>query len=80
MTILDRAKLTHLHMTTIVLHRSCSSKIQPVLFDASPSPSLGGIVVLRTNKIAMEKMAIINTLGLVLINGRCINYITANGS
>ena len=36
------------------------SQIRPVLFDASPSSSLGGggIVVLRANKVAMEKMAI----------------------
>ena len=51
--------------------RSCSSKIQPVLFDVSLSPKFGEIVVLHANKVAMEKMPVINIFWPVLMNGRC---------
>ena len=44
----------------------------------SPSPSLGEIVVLRADKVAMEKMANANTFGPVLING--IGYMLADNS
>ena len=44
------------------------------------SPYFEGIAVLHTNKLAMEKMAIINTFGPVLINGQCIGYILPDRS
>ena len=39
-------------------------------------PSISGEIdiSLRTNKVAMEKMTIINTFGPGLINGRCTGY------
>ena len=40
----------------------------------------GGGVVLRANKVAKEKMTIINTLRPVLMNCRCIGYMLANHS
>ena len=63
-----------IYWIVIVLQRSCSSKIQPVLFDTSPSHSLA--VVLHAFKVAMEKMAFMNTFGPVLINSRYIDYMT----
>ena len=48
---------------------SFSLTIRPVLYDA-PLPLFWG-------KVAMEKVAIINTFGPVSINGRCIGYMLA---
>ena len=44
-------------------------------------PFFGGwIVVLRTNRVELKKMAIINTVWLVLINRLCIGYMLADYS
>ena len=44
------------------------------------SPYFKGIMVIRANKVAMYKMAIVNALGPVLINVRCIGYMLADHS
>ena len=60
---------------------SCAGHVFRI-FDLSDNtfPKFGEIVVLRANKVAMEKMAIINTFEPVLINGWWIGYMLADDS
>ena len=45
-----------------------------------PPPLFWVVVVLRANTVANEEMAVLNTFGPVLINGRCIGYVLTDDS
>ena len=62
-------KVMKMHRLTPVMFFDVSTCIWRITV-----PKFLEIVVLRAKKVAMEKMAIINTFGPVLINGRCIGY------
>ena len=46
--------LKYSYVHCIVFRRSCSSKISPVLFDTSPSPSVERSMVLRANTAVLN--------------------------
>ena len=56
--------------------RSCSSKIKPVLYDASPIPPMPGKS--RAYFEAISQLP--KYVGAVLINGLCISYMLAKNS
>ena len=80
MQVSAHASLGMIYIVFPCLGMSYSSKIRPVLYDASILPIYRGIVVICSNKVAMEKMAIIITFAPALIKGLCIGYVLADHS
>ena len=66
MQVSAHASLGMIYIVFPCLGMSYSSKIRPVLYDASILPIYRGIVVICSNKVAMEKMAIIITFAPAL--------------